>query len=130
MFERAARMKLRFATVQGNLMVEDLWDLPLNSKREDRANLDSIACDLHASLQTERKSFTNVESNKPDEVSQLRFDIVKHIIDVRLAEKAVADDARTRAENKQKILSLIARKEDDELAGTSLEELRKLAANM
>lgn len=45
MFQQATRLKLRFSTSQGQLTVEDLWDIPLTSTRN--ASLDSIAIDLH-----------------------------------------------------------------------------------
>lgn len=125
MFEKASRLKLRFATAQGEMMVEDLWDIPLTG-RGPRTSLDSIAITLYEELQaTAVVSFVNSPA-KADEETQLKFDVVKHIIDVR---KKEADDAlleRQRAERKQKLLSILARKEDNELENLPVDEIRKL----
>ncbi len=125
MFEQASRLKLRYDTRLGQLSVEDLWDLPLTGA----VSLDGIAIGLHKQTQNESISFV-VTENRTDPSVQLRFDIVQHIINVRLAEKKLADDARVTAEKKQKLLSIIARKEDTELEGASLEDLRAMVADL
>jgi hypothetical protein len=130
MFERASRLKIRFDTPQGLLSIEDLWDIPL-SPRGNRANLDDIARSLHRKMkEAEEGSFVKVEEVKVDETDQLRFDLVRHVIAVRLEEQKAAAEAKARREQKQKVLSLISKKEDEKLEGASLEELRELAANL
>jgi hypothetical protein len=126
MFEKAARLKLRFETCQGCLSAEDLWDLPLTSNR-GRANLDEIAIALHGQLQRSSVSFVN-DDDKPNELIQLRFDVVKHVIDVRKAENKAAADAHAKAEQKQKLLGILARKQDEELEGKTREELEAMIA--
>ena len=98
MFEQATRLKLRFAVgTRVNLTVENLWDLPLtNVKGED---LDHIAIELQEKLSTNEKSFVVQQSKtKETQVNQLKFDIVKYIIDVRLEEQKVANLERQRAQ--------------------------------
>ena len=98
MFEQATRLKLRFAVgTRVNLTVENLWDLPLtNVKGED---LDHIAIELQEKLSTNEKSFVVQQSkNKETQLNQLKFDIVKYIIDVRLEEQKVANLERQRAQ--------------------------------
>lgn len=129
MFEKASRLKLTFASSQGLLSVEDLWDLPLTSSK-GRANLDDLARDLHKQLKNgEDVSFVNKET-KSDPVIQLKFDIVKHVIEVKLAENEAAATARANAEKKQQLLGLIASKENEALAGKSLDELRAMIGQM
>ncbi len=129
MFEKATRMKLRFETPKGQLDVEDLWNLPLTSNM-GKANLDDVARLLHKQLKSgDNISFVE-KDKKSDETIQLKFDIVKHIIDVRLTESEAAKNARLRAEQKQQLLALIAEKEGDTLKGLSLEELRKKVAEL
>ena len=128
MFEKASRMKLRFATVQGNLSVEDLWDLPLT--HTSRANLDDIARGLYREIkESDVQSFV-VETKKADETVQLAFDIVKHIIDVKKAEKANAESAAANKSKVQQILALIAQKEAEQMAGQSIDDLRKLVEEL
>lgn len=129
MFEQAIRMKLRFTTSQGQLSVEDLWDLPLTSTT-NKANLDAIAVGLYAELNSNRNiSFVN-NGSTGDQTLQLKFDIVKHIIDVRKAENASAVEARARKDQKQRLLELINQKENESLAGKSIDELRKMVEGL
>lgn len=123
MFEKAARMKLRFDSAKGPLSVEHLWELPLTSVQG--VSLDGIAVDLHRQMKNDNISFVNPEQQTNARL-QLKFDVVRHIIEVRLAEKKAADEAHNRSERKQKLLGIIARKEDAALEGQPLEELRKL----
>jgi hypothetical protein len=124
-FERASRLKLRFDTPKGLLTAEDLWDLPLTS-RTGKANLDDVARSLHRQVkESETESFV-VKPAKADEDAQVAFDVVKHVIEVMLAEN---EEARIKTENrekKQRILELIAKKHDEALSAKSVEELQEM----
>lgn len=130
MFDIATRKKLRFDTAKGLLTVEDLWDLPLTSAT-GKTNLDSIALDLHRELKgvADVQSFVD-ETAKADTIVQLRFDIVKHIIDVRKKENKDALQARERAETKQRLLAALERKQGEAIDALSEEELRKRIAEL
>ena len=128
-FEKASRVKLRFSSAKGLLSVEELWDFPLSHSLKGNS-LDSIAIDLYEKLSnTSRISFVN---NTPKEASytQLRFDIVKHIIDIRLAREAAELTALENKNKKQQILALINQKENEALGNQSLEDLKKLADSL
>lgn len=129
LFELAARNKVRFQTQRGMLSVEDLWDLPLTSTKSD-ANLDAIARSLHNELKNDTVSFVepagDSKTSRESTARQLKFDIVKHIIDVRLAESAAARDAAARTAQKQRILELVERKREAALEAKSEEELLAL----
>jgi len=124
MFEKATRLKIRFATSAGQLAVEDLWDLPLTSKT--KVNLDDIASNIHKNLKSGDDVSFVVTEKKSNPIEQLRFDIVKYIIDTKLAENAVSAAAKAKSEQKQKILEIISQKEDESLLSMPLEELKKL----
>lgn len=126
-FEQASRLKLRFTSPQGPLSVEDLWDLPLTSDKVNRANLDDIAITLHRELEAKPKvSFVHTGANPNDTTTQVAFEIVKHVIEVRLAENAAAKTANENKAKKQQLLGLIAQKENAALEGKSLDELRQM----
>lgn len=131
-FEQAFRCKLRFDTPKGAITVEDLWDLSLTSTT-GKANLDDIARDLHRQLKNgDDVSFVHKE-RKSDETVQLKFDIVKYVIDVKLAEADEASKARVNAEKKRhvgQLLALIANKENQQLADMPLEDLRKMVESL
>lgn len=115
-FEKATRLRLRFETSRGNLNVEDLWRLPL-------AELDKLAIALNKQLkESSEESFIKAKS-KDNKLLELRFDIVKHIIETLLSEdEEKKKDADKRAKREQ-LLELIAKKKNQELEGKSLEEL-------
>lgn len=130
LFEQATRSKLRFATTKGMLTVEDLWDLPLISKSGAQVNLDDLARAAYTEMEeSARQSFVQ-KSTKVSKTAKLKFDIIKHIIDVKLADRDAASERAEKAARKQRILELIATKEDESLAGKSLEELQKLAGEL
>jgi hypothetical protein len=124
MFEEASRRKIRFATPFGQWSVDDLWDMPLAPKR-GAYSLNELAIALHHQVQEGTLSFID-PAGKPDPAIQLSFDIVKHIIEVRQTEARKAAEARAIADRKQKILGIMARKEDATLEAMSTEELRGL----
>lgn len=132
LFEYASRNKLRFDSPKGLLSVEDLWDIPLTSMT-GKANLDDVAKGLANWFKTtDATSFVNTTSTNNAETmtTQNKFDIVKYIIGVRLDERNSAMAASDRAAKKQQILGLIAQKENEALAGNSLEDLKKLADSL
>lgn len=124
LFEAASRKKIRFNTLKGSVTAEDLWDIPLIDG--DGINLDDIAKSLYRALNTDHVDSFVLKAQKPDEITQLKFDIVTHIIKVRLVEKEKAEQARVIREKKQRILSIIAKKEDQALEDTNLDDLRKM----
>ena len=125
MFEQATRLKLRFAVgTRVNLTVENLWDLPLtNVKGED---LDHIAIELQEKLSTNEKSFVVQQSkSKETQVNQLKFDIVKYIIDVRLEEQKVTNLERQRAQEIATLKELQKQAKIRDLQNLSSEEIEE-----
>lgn len=129
MFEKASRLKLRFDTNKGMLSVEDLWDLPLMSAT-NKVNLDDIARSLHRQLKNDDDvSFVNLD-RKSDKIVQLKFDVVKYIIEVRLAEADAAKITRENREKKDRLLQLIAERQDDDLKNMPLDDLKRMVAEL
>ena len=128
MFEKAARLKLRYDTGRGRLSVEDLWDLPLLSNKHGVVCLDDVAKELHREMKDSDEESFVIQTSEPNEELKLKFEIVKHIIRVRLAEEAAKKNAALIAEKKQQIMAIMVEKETETLKGSSLEELRALLA--
>ena len=117
-FEYATRNKVRFS-FRGLISVEDLWDLSLT-------NLDSIYKGLNKqSKQSEEESLLNIKTQK-DELLNVQIEIVKHIVSVKLAEKEAREKASAKKAQKQKIMSIIAAKQDEALQNSSIDELQKM----
>ena len=117
-FEFATRNKVRFP-FKGMISVEDLWDLSLT-------NLDSIYKTLNKQVkQSEEESLLNTKASVDTEL-EVQIAIVKHIVSVKLAEKEVAEKASAKKAQKQKIMSIIATKENEALQNSSIDDLKKM----
>lgn len=117
-FEYATRNKIRFS-FRGLISVEDLWDLSLT-------NLDSIYKELNKqSKQSEEESLLNIKTQE-DELLNVQIEIVKHIVSVKLAEKEAREKASAKKAQKQKIMSIMAAKQDEALQNSSIDELQKM----
>jgi hypothetical protein len=124
MFEKASRLKLRFPTPKGNVDVEDLWVMPLSGNHS--VTLDGVAKSLNRAIKdTEEESFVVKRSTANNKLN-LKFEIVKYIISVRLREEEEAKNAVSDKMHNEKILELIAKKKDSALEGQSVEELEKM----
>lgn len=121
MFKQASKLKLRFQTSKGPLTAEQLWDLTLT----DLATAIKAVKKLLKKADDDELSFL-AEGNTVDVETQLRFDILKDVYLTKKAEaEALRDAAATKAHN-QKILTLIAEKQDGKLKDMSIEDLEKL----
>lgn len=122
MFEKAIRSKLRFDTPRGMVNIEDLWDLPLTGV----VSLDNIAKDTNRAIKDgEEESFVHAKSSN-DSIMELKMDIVKHVIKIRLEENVARNNAAARKDRREELLSLIADKKHHEDGEKSIEELTKM----
>lgn len=121
MFDQATRLKLRFESNKGLLSVEQVWDLNLSSLNEMAKGLSRQV----KAAGDDEENFIGAKSTVDTQL-QLRFDIVKHIIAVKLKERDESATAAERKANNQVILDLIQRKKQQELENKSVEELEAL----
>ena len=118
MFEVATRTKMRFP-FKGMISVEDLWDLSVQ-------NLDKVFKTLNSQRkEAQEESLLSAKSSE-DEVLDTQIEIVKYIVGVKLDEQAARIKAAENKEKKQKIMALMAKKDDEALESMSKEELQKL----
>ena len=118
MFEHATRNKVRFP-FKGLISVEDLWDLSLT-------NLDSIYKTLNKQVkQSEEESLLNTKTTVDKELD-VQIAIVKHIVAVKLAEQEAREKTSAKKAQKQKIMAIIASKQDEALQNSSVEDLQKM----
>ena len=101
------------------ISVEDLWDLSLT-------NLDSIYKTLNKQVkQSEEESLLSTKASIDTEL-EVQIAIVKHIVSVKLTEKEAAEKAFAKKAQKQKIMSIIATKENEALQNSSIDDLKKM----
>ena len=117
-FEYATREEMRFP-YKGMQSVEDLWQLSVKE-------LDSIYKTLNKQVkQSEEESLLSTKASVDTEL-EVQIAIVKHIVSVKLAEKEAAEKASAKKAQKQKIMSIIATKQDEALQNSSIDDLKKM----
>ena len=122
MFEFALKNKVRFP-YKGLVSVEDLFDLSVR-------DLDSIFKTLNAQVKKSQEESLLATKTKEDETLAIQIEIVKHIVKTKLDEAETAKQSRELKEKKQKIMEIIAAKQDESLHNASVEELQAMLANL
>lgn len=120
-FEMAARKKYRFP-YKGTITTEDLWDLPLTA-------LDGIYKTLNKKSKDEQED-SLLQTKKADADLQNMIEIIRHIVAVKQQEAEERLKAKERREQKQRIMEIMADKQDEALKGKSLDELQKILDEM
>jgi len=118
MFEQASRSKIRYQ-YKGVCTVEDLWEMPLRA-------LDLIFKNLNTQVKEQEEESLLGTKSPADKILDISISIVKHVVKVRLDEQKTRDEAALKASRKQKLLGIVAEKQDAELRGMSVEDLTKL----
>ena len=125
MFARASLAKLRFTSARGVISHEDLWDMPLRDDG-DGYSLNSLAKGLSRAVKAfEEEDFVG-EIKKKSTDDELRLEIIKAVIEHRVSAKEAAEKAAATRSKKARIKELIAKKQDEDLEGKSVEELTGL----
>lgn len=128
LFEIATRKAYRFASLKGELTVEQLWQLPLTSR--GGTDLDTLAKGINKELKSqEEESFVQTSTNPRRGELENKLEILKHIIQVKQTEAEAATKRQANTMERHKLQELLAKKNDQELEGLSKEDLeKKLAA--
>jgi len=116
LLEKALRMKLRFPLL-GSLTCEDLWDVGVEQ--------------LDACFQLlSPKGGAGISLLKPegykDEKLELQLEILRRVVEVKLAEAQAKTEAKARKAKRQKLMEVLESKKEGELLGKTTEELQKM----
>lgn len=124
-FEYATREHLRWPSAQGQLTVEDLWNLPLTTSVTGRASLDSVGREIRSQL-TELNEGSLVASPnvKKKKKFQAMFDIVVSIIKTKQDEAAALREKAENIARANKLKEVLASKQDKKIEELSEEEIR------
>ena len=122
-YKRALKNGYRYESVRGLLTTEDLFDLPLTGN--NGFNLDQVAIAIDEKMEKlGSKSFVNSNAKSAQrKVEEAKLEIVKDIIADKIEEQEKVKRAAEKAAKKQKILELLAKKQDESLEAKSEEEL-------
>lgn len=128
-FEYATRNKLRFASTRGELTAEQLWDVPLRSR--DEFNLNAIAKTANRALkEVSEESFVETTRTVEHARREVAMECVKHVIETRLAEEKTAETRAERKKEKERLLQILAEKQDGKLSALSERELKSRIAQL
>lgn len=117
LFEIATKEQYRFNTTKGTITTEDLWGFSLT-------DLDSIAKGLNKQIkETSEESFIQ-KRNTANKTLENKFELVKYIIGLKLAEKEKRAKAAENATRRAQLLEDIAEKEGLARKSKSIEELK------
>lgn len=120
MFETAVRNKMRFP-YKGQISVEDLWDLDVNA-------LDGVFKTLNSKVKVSLEESLLRTRSKESEELIVQIEIVKYIVSVKLAEAEARKNAEANRAKRQRILGILADKQESDLKNKSPEELQAMLA--
>ena len=120
MFETAVRNKMRFP-YKGQISVEDLWDLDVNA-------LDGVFKTLNSKVKVSQEESLLRTRSKESEELMVQIEIVKYIVSVKLAEAEARKNAEANRAKRQRILGILADKQESDLKNKSPEELQAMLA--
>lgn len=119
----ALSKKFRFNTDKFNVSTEDLYSLPLEG---GSINLDSIAIRLHNKIK-DSSEISFVTGSKPKDVveNEIKLEIVKHVIKLKVDEKRNLKNEAEKKERINYIREAIHNKKKGDLLDMSVEDLEK-----
>lgn len=118
LFKVATKKKYRF-NFKGQLTVEDLWELSVE-------DLDKIYKNLKAQQKTVSEESLLQSVSKEDKVLNNKIEIIKIIVMDKLATKERTQKAIAQKAQNQRILEIMADKQDAALKEKSIEELQSM----
>jgi hypothetical protein len=126
-FEFATRHQLRFPSTRGELATEQLWGVPLRSG--DGFNLDAMARAANKSFKDATEgSFVETTRTAAHTRLEMALEVIKRVIEVKLADEAAAKKAATDKKEREKLLEILAEKQDGKLSDLSEKELKRRIA--
>lgn len=123
-FEKATRQKLRFASTRGELTIEQLWDIPLLAKNGNGFDLDTIAKSVNRELKEVAEESFVATANPARTTLELKLEILKHIISVKLDERSKAEKAESNRAERERLMEILQKKKDAQLEDLSVEEIQ------
>lgn len=117
-FEMASRRKFRYP-YKGMIATEDLWELSL-------AQLDTVYKALNKDVKVAQEDSLMRNVSDIDTELMTKIEIVKYIFQVKDLEVADRKAAADKAVKKQRIMEVLAQKQDNALQNMSEDELMQM----
>lgn len=100
-------------------MLEDLWDLPVTE-------LDSVFKTLNSEMKKSKEESLLDTKSKEDKILEDKISIVKYIVSVKLQDAENRKKIRENQEKKERILQIMADRQDKAMLEASDEDLQKM----
>ena len=129
LFLKATREKWRWESSKGQLTVENLWDLPLSSKRDDIVTLSKLRWGLRIKLkafEAEAGDDFGEETTiaaQDAELCRQKIAVIEAIAAVLQQERDIASSAAVRRQEISRLEKLLAEKQDAALQALTEEQL-------
>ena len=117
-FEAASKNKYRYP-YKGMITTEDLWDLT-------QAQLDMVYKALNKGVSEAQVSSLMCKVTEVDAELLNKIEIVKYIFNAKEAEAEARKNDAAKHAKKQRILDILAQKQEDALQNMSEDELKKM----
>ena len=117
-FEAASKNKYRYP-YKGMITTEDLWDLT-------QAQLDMVYKALNKGVSEAQVSSLMCKVTEVDAELLNKIEIVKYIFNAKEAEAEARKNDAAKHAKKQRILDILAQKQEDALQSMSEDELKKM----
>lgn len=114
-FEMATRTKMRFP-FKGMVSTEDLWELSVK-------DLDTVFKVLNSQVKQVAEESLLDTKDDADEILFTKIEIIKYIVGVKLNENNVRLAEKDRKEKKEKLLSILSAKREENLQSLTEEEI-------
>jgi uncharacterized small protein (DUF1192 family) len=126
-FLQATKRNLVFPSIQGDLIVQDLWTIKKTSTNKRIATLENVYAGLNKRKQEldGAGSLFSTKKSPEQETVDLQLEIVKAVAQVRTAEDEAKAKAAAIAQERKHLQDLIYQKQTE---GASVEELQKRLA--
>lgn len=121
-FEKAAKEAIRFE-YKGLISAEDLWQLDVHE-------LDSIFKVLNAEKKQVTEDSLLETTTKENTLLNTKIKIITYIVKSKLAEAEARTLLAEKKVKKEKIMAVLANKQDSELEGKSAEELQEMLESL
>lgn len=122
LFEIATRNRYRF-NYKGVMTVEDLWSLGVK-------DLDAIFKTLNRQKKADDEDSLLATKSAADTELTNKIELVKYIVSVKLAEAEDRKNAAEKKEQRDKILAIMAKKQDAKLENMDMPELEAELAKL
>lgn len=120
-FKEGTRINVLFPSKVGELSIQQLWSLPLQSKTG--VDLDTLAIGVNEQLKKSGTESFVKKSSGPDKLLQLKLDILKEIIEYKQTEEDKRAKRTELNKRRQLLLAQLDKKQTEEVSALTTEQV-------